>query len=106
MGSPILQAIHRFGIAFSFPVGETATFAQISKKCGRAESELRRVLRLGMTYHLFREPEPGVVAHTAATKALVERPLMNAWIGMWIEEMGITLARVSILGPRKSSLFN
>ena len=96
MGSPILQAIHRFGLAFSFPVGETATFAQIAKKCGRYESEVRRLLRLGMTYRLFREPEPGVVEHTAATKALTERPLLNAWIGMWLEEMTISLARVRV----------
>jgi hypothetical protein len=47
-----------------------------------------------MTFHLFKEPEAGVVAHTAATKAMVQRPLLNQWVGMWLEEMGIALARV------------
>jgi hypothetical protein len=47
-----------------------------------------------MTFRLFKEPEPGVVAHTAATKAMVQRPLFNQWIGMWLEELGIALARV------------
>lgn len=49
---------------------------------------------MAMTYHLFKEPEAGLVAHTAATKAMVQRPLLNQWIGMWLEEMGSTLARV------------
>lgn len=95
LGSPALQAIHRFGFALSFPVGETTTFAQIAKKCGRGESEVRRILRMAMTYHLFKEPKAGVVAHTAATKALAQRPLLNQWVGMWLEEMGSTLSRVT-----------
>lgn len=49
---------------------------------------------MAMTYHLFKEPKAGVVAHTAATKALAQRPLLNQWIGMWLEEMGSTLSRV------------
>lgn len=96
LGSPVLQAIYRFGLALSFPVGKTATFAQIGQKCGRDESEVRRLLRAAMTFHLFREPETGVVAHTAAKKALVQRPLFNQWIGIWLEEIGIALARVSL----------
>ena len=47
-----------------------------------------------MTYHLFKEPEVGVVAHTAATKALVEKPLLTAQTGMMLEEFGVTMARV------------
>ena len=47
-----------------------------------------------MTFRLFKEPEPGVVAHTAATKALVQMPRLNDWIGMWLEELGVALARV------------
>ena len=100
--NPALQAIHRFKLAFSFPVGGTATFADIAKKCGHAEAEIRRILRFAMTYRLFQEVKPGVVAHTAATKALVQRPLFHQWIGMWMEEMGITLARVSVLWNRES----
>lgn len=50
---------------------------------------------MAMTYHLFKEPKAGVVAHTAATKALAQRPLLNQWVGMWLEEMGSTLSRVT-----------
>ena len=100
MGSPALQAIYRYGYAHSFPIGETATFAQIAAKCGRDEAEARRFLRMAMTYRVFSEPEPGVVAHTAASKALVQRPLFNQWVGMWLEELGITLASVGFPGDR------
>jgi hypothetical protein len=47
-----------------------------------------------MTFHLFKEPEAEVVVHTAATKAMVQKPLLNQWVGMWLEEMGVALARV------------
>ena len=47
-----------------------------------------------MTYHFFKEPEAGKVSHTAATKAMVQRPLLNQWVGMWLEELGAPLARV------------
>lgn len=100
MGSPALQAIYRYGYAHSFPIDETATFAQIAAKCGRDEAEVRRFLRMAMTYRVFKEPEPGVVAHTAASKALVQRPLFNQWVGMWLEELGITLASVRFPGDQ------
>lgn len=50
-----------------------------------------------MTFRLFKEPEPGVVAHTAATKAMAQMPRLNDWVGMWLEELGIALARVKFL---------
>ena len=59
---------------------------------------------MAMTYRLFTEPQLGIVAHTAATKALVQRPLLNSWIGMWLEEMGVTLAKVSVAGEIKPNL--
>lgn len=40
-----------------------------------------------MTDHIFTESSPGVVKHTAASKALVQVPLMNQWLGMVSEEM-------------------
>lgn len=95
MRNPALHAIYRYGWAHSFPVGETATFAQIAEKSGRDEVEVRRFLRWAMTYRVFTEPEPGVVAHTAASKALAQRPLFHQWVGMWLEELGPALASVS-----------
>lgn len=53
-----------------------------------------------MTYHLFKESEPGVVTHTAATKALVQMPRLNDWVGMWLEEIVLGLVRVRLLEMR------
>ena len=44
------------------------------------------MLRHAMTSHIFQEPQEGTVAHTAASKALSELPMMSQWVGMVCEE--------------------
>lgn len=89
-----IQAIYRFGIATCFPVDEEASFEQISRACGLDESELRRILRFAMTRHIFKESREGVVAHTAASKALAELPIMRDAVGMICEDMWPSATRV------------
>lgn len=45
------------------------------------------MLRLAMTNHIFAEPKPGVVAHTAASQALALNPLLYAWAGFTVQEI-------------------
>ena len=71
-----LQAIQRFNIANTFPVGSTASFAEIAKVCSLPESDVSRILRHAMTYYVFHEPSRGLVAHTAMSRALAEMPLL------------------------------
>lgn len=73
--------------AKSFPVNETATFAQIAEKVGLDEVNLRRFLRHAMTNHIFKEVSPNVVAHTAASKVLAEDPTINDWVGFCLEDL-------------------
>jgi hypothetical protein len=40
-----------------------------------------------MTFYIFSEPSPGVVAHTASSKALAEIPPVGSFIGFVAEEM-------------------
>jgi len=40
-----------------------------------------------MTYHIFREPAEGFVAHTPVSRALLESPLLLQWIGQSCEDM-------------------
>lgn len=47
-----------------------------------------------MTSQIFKELDGGHVAHTAATKALVQVPLLNQWIGMVLEEIWPSTTRV------------
>lgn len=73
--------------AQSFPVNETATFAEISAKVGLDELNVRRFLRHAMTNRIFKEVRPGVVAHTAASRVLAEDKMMNDWVGFCVEDM-------------------
>ena len=75
-----LQAIERFKIANSFPVGEEASFAQISEACKLTEDDTTRILRQAMTQRIFKEPRKGYVAHTAISKQIAESPLIRDWI--------------------------
>lgn len=44
--------------------------------------------------HIFREPEPGMVAHTQASKILAN-PVMNDWLKVGTEEMWPAAVKVS-----------
>ncbi|TVY16272.1 O-methyltransferase gsfB [Lachnellula arida] len=82
-----VTALQRFKIANSFPPGESRTFAEIAKACSIPESDCRRLLRHAMAFYIFSEPSPGVVAHTASSKALAEIPPVGSFIGFVAEEM-------------------
>ncbi|TVY81174.1 O-methyltransferase gsfB, partial [Lachnellula suecica] len=82
-----VTALERFKIANSFPPGETSTFAKIAKSCSISESDCRRLMRHAMTFYIFSEPTPDVVAHTASSKALAEIPPVGSFIGFVAEEM-------------------
>ncbi|KAI1286566.1 sterigmatocystin 8-O-methyltransferase [Xylaria venustula] len=81
-----LQAITRLDIAKLVPVGGHTTFADIAKKTGLDEQAVRRLLRQAMTMRLFCEPETGIIAHTQASRALLN-PLANDWVASGAEEM-------------------
>lgn len=74
-------------IAKILPLHETATFADLSTKTGLDEVNLTRLLRHAMTNRVFKEVEPGVVAHTARSRVLAENVMMDHWIGLCTEEI-------------------
>ncbi|KAL2756633.1 hypothetical protein ACRALDRAFT_1080807 [Sodiomyces alcalophilus JCM 7366] len=73
-----MQAISRHNIASIVPAGGQISFAEIAKQTGLDESALTRILRHAMTMRIFREPEPGMVAHTKVSKMLA-LPHVNDW---------------------------
>ena len=79
-----LHAINRFQVANSFE--DEATYDDIARSCGLTEYCTRRLIRTAMTYRIFREPRPGVVAHTAASKFLAVAPGMDDSIALITEE--------------------
>jgi hypothetical protein len=86
-------------MAQSFPINSKATFTEISDKCGLSEPTTRRILRHGMTNHIFQESSPGIVQHTVASKVLADFS-MNQWIGMVTGE-GWPAAANTVLALKK-----
>lgn len=82
-----LKAILRFNIHNLVPFEEGTTFRQLAAQTGLPEKKLTRLLRSAMTEHLFREPSPGHVKHTIATKALVKVPRLATWAQMIMQDI-------------------
>ncbi|KAF2792942.1 O-methyltransferase [Melanomma pulvis-pyrius CBS 109.77] len=82
-----LQFILRFKIHKLVKPGETMTFEEIALKCNLDALDTRRLLRMGMAEHIFQEPQPGVVAHTAASQALADDVLLASWLDMVVQEL-------------------
>ncbi|KAL7621325.1 hypothetical protein AAE478_008646 [Parahypoxylon ruwenzoriense] len=87
MGTQSLQLINHYGIAELVPIEGTITLSQLQAKTPLDPINLTRVLRYAMTNHLFQEPKPGVIAHTAASRLLAEDPSLQAWVGFNTEDV-------------------
>ncbi|KAL1987596.1 hypothetical protein VTN96DRAFT_3196 [Rasamsonia emersonii] len=81
-----LRWIYHFNIAASVPLDRAVPFSEVAATAGVDEDRLKRILRHAMTNRLFCEPEPGLVAHTAASALLVRSPALNDWVGYTTEE--------------------
>lgn len=55
------------------------TFAQVSERCGLNEADTRRILRHASVRNIFTEPRPGIVAHNAVSRLLLEDDKMSDW---------------------------
>lgn len=78
--------IYHFKIPQAVPLDGRISYMELAAKCNVNEAQLRRMLRLGMTIHLFHEPEPGYIAHTADTRALATDDVMFEMCGFTVEE--------------------
>lgn len=78
--------IARFGIAGMVPSGGQVAFEDIAQQTRLSEDMIRRILRHAVTMRIFCEPEPGMIAHTTASKVFTS-PLMNDWLRVGTEEL-------------------
>ncbi|KAJ8130027.1 hypothetical protein O1611_g3604 [Lasiodiplodia mahajangana] len=81
-----LGAIAEFKIADLVPSHGRVSFGEIAAKTPLTESMTARILRHAMTMRVFQEPEPGMVAHTSASKVLSHSPA-NDWLQSGTREM-------------------
>ena len=74
-------------MAASFPVNKETSFAEMAQKCKLDEDDTRRIIRHATTNRIFNEPKNGVIAHTAASKALAQVPLLREWLEQACDDM-------------------
>ncbi|EHK97896.1 putative Sterigmatocystin 8-O-methyltransferase [Glarea lozoyensis 74030] len=96
-GSIGLKTILKYNIHNLVPFETGTTFAELAQKTNLPVKKLTRLLRHGMTDHFFREPVPGRVKHTIATKALVLMPILGTWAEMGMYEVGP--AKMNVRSP-------
>src|SRR4051812_17270441 len=82
-----LQAVYHFGMAKAVPLDGEASFAQIAQATGVDEDRVERLIRHAMTNHIFTEPRTGYVAHTAASRLLVQNQGLQDFVGTNTEEV-------------------
>ncbi|KAH9883976.1 O-methyltransferase-domain-containing protein [Xylariomycetidae sp. FL2044] len=73
------QFISHMGIASMIPPGGRSSFTEIAAKIGLNEVNVRRILRHAITMRVFQEPEPGMVAYTNISKAIMDSSI-NDWL--------------------------
>lgn len=89
------MTILRYNIQTLVPLDSGTTFQELADKTGIPVKKLTRLLRHGMMDYFFRESEPGYVKHTAASKALLQIPLLAPWSLMGMPEVGPAKMHVS-----------
>ncbi|KAI0379464.1 S-adenosyl-L-methionine-dependent methyltransferase [Hypomontagnella monticulosa] len=72
-------AIARFDLARKVPIDGSATFAEIAAAAGLGETHVRKLIRHAIAQHIFQEPRPGEVTHSAASRLLAEDADVAAW---------------------------
>ncbi|RAK95914.1 putative O-methyltransferase [Aspergillus ibericus CBS 121593] len=82
-----IHAVCEFDLARSFPVGATATFAEIAQVCGLPERDVRRIVRHAATEGIFREDPKGIVRHTAASKMLADDEVVRDYMDVCYREI-------------------
>ncbi|KAF7544910.1 hypothetical protein G7Z17_g9595 [Cylindrodendrum hubeiense] len=82
-----LQLINSYGIAKLVPVDAPIELAVLQTKTTLDPINLARSLRHAMTNHIFQEPTPGFIAHTAASRMLAEDGPLQDWVGFNSEDI-------------------
>ncbi|RYP60843.1 hypothetical protein DL771_010354 [Monosporascus sp. 5C6A] len=81
------QAITRFRLAHSFPVGKEASFADIAATTGLKEINVRQIIRHSIVKDIFAEPRPGIVSHNAVSRLLAEDEVIHDWVGASTDDL-------------------
>lgn len=78
------------------PLNGQVSFDDIASPTPMTSEMTARLLRHAMTMRIFREPEPGMVAHTAASRILSHSPA-NDWLYAGTTEMWPAATKVGVI---------
>ncbi|KAI8944399.1 putative O-methyltransferase [Xylaria longipes] len=82
-----LKLISCFDIAKKVPVDGEITYKDLAASVGIQEAALCRILRLGIAHRVFQELQPGIIAHSAASKLIADDQAMADWVSSCVNEM-------------------
>ena len=89
------HVIDRFQIAQSIPVDGKRTYEELAGTTNVPARTLRRVLRHAMAQRVFCEPQPGIVAHTKASKVLAENEHVRDYFATVCEQVWPAATRLA-----------
>ncbi|KAJ5786870.1 uncharacterized protein N7503_012082 [Penicillium pulvis] len=89
-----LHAISHFKVAQVVPKEGSISFAELARATGLTELDVARFVRRTAINHIFVEPTPGHVAHTATSALLSADPQMQALVAHMSEEAFPASARI------------
>ncbi|KAJ9367330.1 hypothetical protein DTO282F9_7368 [Paecilomyces variotii] len=69
------------------PTDGEITFTDLAAIIGIDRAALCSILRLGIAHRVFKEPRPGVIAHSAASRQIAEDARVASWVGANVDDM-------------------
>ena len=82
-------------MARKVPLGGCISFAELAKQCDLYEPDVRRIVRYAIAHHfVFREPHKGMVAHSAASRRLVDEESARDGLGVMFDDCYQSFGRV------------
>ncbi|KAL4915048.1 hypothetical protein BDW62DRAFT_219692 [Aspergillus aurantiobrunneus] len=88
-----LQALWTFRVAEAVPLDGLISYEQVTRKCQELSGvdvplfNLQRLIRHAITNRFFCEPNLGFITHTRASRLLLEDETINAWVGLFSNDM-------------------
>lgn len=76
------------------PLDKPISLSELETKTSLDSTNLARILRHAMTNYIFCEPQPGLIAHTAASRKLAEDHALQDWVGFNSEDIFPSAANV------------
>lgn len=82
-----LKFIYHFDVAKKVPISGGITYEELAASVGVNCDALCRILRFGIAFRIFQEPQPGTIVHSAASKQIAEDGAMADWVGANVDDM-------------------